>query len=522
VTTLQNTRHIEHLLSTVGWVLPEVALVGGACLLLIAASLKSNRGGSAFLAILSILGAGAIAWFVPEETNRFDAALTPIDPTGAASFLRWLSLASGLLYVLVGWGDTKTGFPAETYASLLVVVAGMSLVGRANDFVTLFLALEMISIPTYVLLYLPATNRSGQESALKYFLLSVLSSGILLFGFSYLFGLTGSTNLSVVSTILTAASADGVVSPMALVAIVLAIGGLGFRIAAVPFHFYAPDVYEGGPTSTVAQLAYVPKVAGFVALARLLGLTATGADGLPFDSEHTLIPLMLWVMAVVTMSFGNLLALIQDNLKRLFAYSGIAHGGYMLIGLTVACATPHYAAEHSGYDVVLFYLVGYGLSTIGFFAVLASLSNDGRRVETADDLAGLGQTNPLSAALLAIFLLSFIGIPVTAGFLGKFNLFLAAFEVPTELKMKFMFRILIGIAVLNAAIAAVYYLRLLGLMYLRTPLKPVESRKATPQWLAAFACGVGTIALGVFPQPLMDRISKAAPVPVVESTSSNR
>jgi NADH-quinone oxidoreductase subunit N len=513
VTVLSNPTFSERLAAVVEYVLPEVTLVGTACLLFVLAVVLNRRTLSLAVALLGVVGAGVVAVFVPENVSGFLPAYNPIDPTGAAGFVRWLTLVSAAVYLLVCAREAGDRTSAEYHACVLVIAAGLSLTARANDLVTLFLALEMISIPTYVLLYLPSRSKAGEEAAMKYFLLSVLSSAVLLFGFSYLFGLTGSTNLHVIVSALTAAADAGPVSPMAVVGMVLVVAGLGFRIAAVPFHFYAPDVYEGGPTGVVAQLAFVPKVAGFVALCRLLGVMSGHATGIPFDVEHTLIPLTLWVIAVVTMSFGNLLGLIQDNLKRLFAYSGIAHGGYMLIGVLVACAPPVASANHSGTDTLLFYLVAYGLMTVGAFAVLAHLTGPDRPIETVDDLAGLGKTNPLAALLLSVFLLSLIGLPLTAGFVGKFNLFVAAFEVPTDTKLKNLYRVLTVVAVVNAAVSAVYYLRVLSVMFLRTPLKPTEPTRNPAPLLAATLCAAATLAFGVYPQPLLDVIEKAAPVP---------
>ena len=511
MTTLTNPEIVQHLTSSVRYVLPEATLIGAACLLFTLAAFRANRGFSLFLALTGVIGAAVVAVLATEPTDGLNLNYAPIDPTAAAPFVRWLALIAAAVYLFLGWSESGTDTPAEYHACVLVVASGVALVGRANDLVSLFLALELISIPTYVLLYLPARGKAGQEAAMKYFMLSVLSSGVLLFGFSYLFGLTGSTNLRVIAGTLTAAAAVGPVSPMALVGMILVIAGLGFRVAAVPFHFYAPDVYEGGPTAVVAQLAFVPKVAGFIALARLLGTLAPSADGLPFDTKHTLIPLTLWVVAVVTMSFGNLLALIQDNLKRLFAYSGIAHGGYMLLGVLVACSGPAPSAGHTGMDAVLFYLVAYGLMTVGAFAVLSYLTGPDRQVETVDDLAGLGRSNPFAAGLLTVSFLSLIGLPLTAGFVGKLNLFAAAFEVPTDTRMGGMYRILAVVAVVNAAVSAVFYLRVIGVMFLRAPLKPTEPSRGFPQLLAATACTVATVVFGVYPQPLLDQSSRAAP-----------
>ena len=298
----------------------------------------------------ALLGGQEVAsfWRTVEGTQFDPRSVAPFDPTGLAAFVRWLALGSAAVFLLLAWPEMRDDNAADYAACTLVVAAGLSLVGRANDLVSLFLALELVSIPTYVLLYLPVRTRLSQEAAVKYFLLSVLSSAILLFGFSYLYGLTGTTNLGAVVQTLSEAHRQSV-SPMALVAAMMVVAGLGFRVTAFPFHWYAPDVYEGGPTGVVAQLSFVPKVAGLVALARVLGLLSPPIDRLPFDSIHTLIPLMLWIVAAATMTFGNVLALLQDNLKRLLAYSGIAHGGYMLLGLVVALSLPE-ARHGAGAD----------------------------------------------------------------------------------------------------------------------------------------------------------------------------
>jgi NADH-quinone oxidoreductase subunit N len=512
----------KYLTAAYQMVVPETVLVGAACVLFLAGLVAPRRAVAAGLGLLGLAGAMlAAALIAPHELSTFWAptegtaydprAIAPFDPTGAAAFVRWTALAAGVVFLLLGRSETRDDTACDYTACLLVLTAGTSLVGRANDLVSLFLALEMVSIPTYVLLYLPVRTRAAQEAAAKYFLLSVLSSAVLLFGFSYLYGLAGSTNLGAVKDALVAAHKASV-SPMALVGVVMAVAGLGFRIAAVPFHFYAPDVYEGGPTGVVAQLSFVPKVAGFVALARVLGLLTPPAAELPFDAIHTLIPLTLWVLAVVTMTVGNILALLQDNLKRLLAYSGIAHGGYMLIGLVAASALPEAkgaAPAQTGVDALLFYLIAYGLMTVGIFAVLIHLTTS---VDTVDDLAGLGQTHPATALVTTVFLLSLIGLPLTAGFLGKFLLFVAAFDAPTDGPMGNMSRILAAAAAVNAAVGAVYYLRIIGVMYLRSPLRPGEPARPSAAFVAALACAAATVVLGVYPKPLADAAKAAVPL----------
>ena len=501
-------------------ILPEIALVGVACLLYLLAAFRPRRDSAMALALVGVLGAGVLALLATgalggsllgwREADAYAAfgpqahALSPFVPGGVADFGRGFVLALGVLFVLLARSEVRDDNAGEYYGSLLVLLAGASLAARANDLVTMYLALELVSVPTYVLLALPSRVRPNQEAAVKYFLLSVLSSAFLLFGFSYLYGLTGSTNLGAVADTLAAAHRVAV-NPLGVVAAVMVIAGLAFRVTAVPFHFYAPDVYEGGPTGVVANLAVVPKVAGFMALARVLGLLAPVA--LPFDAANTLVPLTLWVLAAVTMTFGNLLALLQDNLKRLMAYSGIAHGGYMLIAFVVVS---NGVPTAGGLDALLVYLVAYALMTVGFFAVLIHLDSVGNPAETVDDLAGLGSSHPASAALLTVSLLSLIGIPLTAGFAGKFLLFLGAFDLPAGTPMQNLARGLAILAAVNAAVAGVYYLRVLSAMYLRAPLRDtVPVRGASWPRAVAAACAVGTVVLGCYPDAIQ-RVARAA------------
>jgi len=514
MTPFGNSAFLEHLTGAYRYALPEMVLVGVACLLFTLAAFGSSRCLSFAIALAGVIGAAIVAATVVEQAVA-EPAYAVLNPTNLAAFVRWIALASLGLYIALGWNEVKE-HSAEYYACLLIAAAGLSLVGRANDLVSLFLALEMLSIPTYVMLYLPSANKRSQEAALKYFMLSVLSSGILLFGFSYLYGLADSTNLVAISDTLVKAAKLGSISPLAAIAAVMVIAGLGFRIAAVPFHFYAPDVYEAGPTGVVAQLAFMPKVAGFVALVRIFGLVGPVGGEIPFDSVRTLVPLTLWVIAAITMSLGNLLALVQDNVKRIFAYSGIAHAGYMMLGVLAACSVADAKgnATQAGIDGLLIYLVAYGLMTVGAFAVLAHLNSNGRNVETIDDLAGLGRSDPMAAGLMSIFLVSLIGLPLTAGFIGKFLLFWAAFDQPADSPMGNMTRVLVAIAAVNAAIGAVYYLRAASVMFLRAPLTPVEPSRLRPAFVAAAICALGTLFFGIYPKPLVEFAGKAAPLNV--------
>jgi NADH-quinone oxidoreductase subunit N len=507
---------------------PEIALIGTGCIAFLFGCAYNRRW---LWFLVSLIGVGVAMILAGSVKTTMPPAQTaaPIIPDAAAAFVRWFALIAVLVLLFIAWAEVASGFAAEYFGCLLVVGAGVSLVGRANDLITLFLALELVSIPTYVLLYLPARTKLNQEAAAKYFLLSVMSSAILLFGFSYLYGLTGSTNLTVIVDALAKAN-SAALSPMALVGIVLVIAAIGFRVTLVPFHFYAPDVYEGGPAGVIAQLAVLPKIAGFIALARLLGFV--GADGLhlPFDTNSQ-VPLLLWIIALLTMTLGNVLALLQDNVRRMLAYSSVAHGGYMLMGVIIASSLPdspgvittnaltgevtgRVAVSIGGIDALLVYLAAYGMMTMGAFAVILYLSAPDRPVENIDDLAGVGRSHPLPAAAMAVFLLSLIGLPLTAGFIGKLMLFLGAFTAPSgTATMGSLYRIMAVVAAVNAAIGAYYYLRVVGVMYLRAPLRPLAGSRAIPTLLASVVLAIMTLFFGIYAQPLAKAARNAAPVP---------
>ncbi|HSQ58234.1 MAG TPA: NADH-quinone oxidoreductase subunit N, partial [Gemmata sp.] len=498
---------------------PEIALIATACAMFLFGCMYNRRWLWFVVSLVGVLIAALLAGTVKTAMPPVLTA-APLIPDGMAGFIRWVAILGAAIFLLLTWPEVSRTSAAEYYGCLLVSAAGVSLVGRANDLITLFLSLELISIPTYILLYLPARTKANQEAAAKYFLLSVLSSAVMLFGFSYLYGLAGSTNLAVITDTLAKAN-YGTITPLSLIGIVMVIAAMGFRITAVPFHFYAPDVYEGGPTGVVAQLAFFPKVAGFAALVRLLGLAGSDVLHLPFGTS-TSIPLLLWILAILTMTIGNVLALLQDNVRRMLAYSGVAHAGYMLIGIVVACSLPDahgtprldpatgksleaIAPTIGGVDALLVYLVAYGMMTVGAFAVLLYLTSSERPVEAIDDLAGVGKSYPVSAAAMAIFLFSLIGLPLTLGFAGKFLLFVGAFTAPADTPtMGNLYQVLAVAAAVNAAIGAYYYLRVIGVMYLRTPLRPLAGSRAVPTLAAALLLAFATLLYGIYPKPLVD------------------
>ncbi len=532
---------------------PEMILGGTACVLFLGGTWRANRNLWGGVALIALLVAGLALWIAPLQSfspEAADAALysSPVLLDRLALLLRAVSIVAGIILVLFSWEAMPENQAADYHACILLIVAGIGLSGAANELITLFLALELTSIPTYIILYLGRSTQPGggldapaQEAAMKYFLLSVFSSALTLFGFSYLYGLAGTTNLPALAEAFRKASelsptgqaGDPALTGMGTIALVLVVAGLGFRLTAVPFHFYAPDVYQGTTTAAAGLLAFVPKAAGFAALVRVLGFVFPTLTGDVFEARMSLspvlgdqLPVLLWIMAFVTMTLGNVLGLLQDNLRRLLAYSSVAHAGYMLIGLAVAPKLVTVMRSDllvDGVDAVFFYLVAYGAMTIGAFGVLEYLHTVGQRAETVDDLAGLSRSRPGVALLMVLFLFSLIGIPLTVGFMGKFLLFAGALDVPASadvaasVEQRKLFIWLALIAALNAAIGGWYYLRIAAAMYLREPplsAPTVASRTSRASWpvlASVWLCAVLTLGLGVYPAPLKKAVQSAVP-----------
>lgn len=499
------------------YLVPEMILAATACLVFLGGTFRADRhlwGCGALAGLVAALA--ALHWGPNTGPAHADLTIVPLLFDPLANFGRCLALLAGMLFVLLSWNELDDRHAADWHACLLILIGGIGLTAAANDLVTLFLALELISIPTYVLLYLPRHDDAAQEASIKYFFLSIFSSALVLFGFSYLYGLTGSTNLTEIMQALNAPFEE---SPremplLAAIALITIVAGLGFRVTAAPFHFYAPDVFQGAPTVGAALLAWVPKVAGFVALVRVLGFVLPptvaargGAIGAGLSDQA---PILFWFLAVVTMTWGNLLALLQDNLKRLLAYSSVAHAGYMLITLATAPYLRQDPGGVDGIEALLYYLVAYGVMTVGAFAVLAYLSTAERPVETIDDLAGLSRSHPGLATMMAIFLFSLIGIPLTAGFFGKFLIFFGAMAVQAD--HAYLYWILALIGVINAAVGGWYYLRLIAVMYLRQPLQPLTPRPNLPGLATMIVCAVLTVGLSFPPGStwLLERVRDAA------------
>ncbi|MBX3411084.1 MAG: NADH-quinone oxidoreductase subunit N [Pirellulales bacterium] len=492
--------------ATILYLLPEITLLAVATLIYIGGSIVRGTAVWSWVAAGGLLATAAALWGA--KGGAVDVG--PLYSDAFSNYVRWLVLVVGLLFVLLMSGGDDDEHAAERIGSTLMTLVGMMLVAGTRELVLLFVGLELVSIPTYLLLYLGRGDDGAREASVKYFFLSILASALMLYGFSFLYGVGGSTRMPEIAATLANPQPELVgFARLAGLGLVLVFAGLGFKIAAVPFHFYAPDVYQGTTSANAGLLSVVPKIAGIVALVRIAAMAMPGLSELGWQ--------LALVLSAMTMTLGNVVALWQDNVRRMLAYSSIAHAGYMLIGLAVAFAggAAVEADKIQGFGAALLYLAVYAIATAGTFAVLAYLGERQRQVDSVDDLAGLGQTHPFAGLALAIFMFSLAGIPPMAGFWGKLALFRGAIgieAVPGEaVDLRLWF---IGIAVLgvvNAAIAAAYYLRIISAVYFRQP-----------RGVLAAEGGIGALAAGILAALLVVTIGLAPGAVTTGSDSAGR
>lgn len=532
---------------------PEIALFVTTMVVMVV-GLSPNyrvRRLSALIAGIGIGAAGVLAAAGPTlDTSPFP---------GMMPFAKVLVAAVGLLVLLLLNGTVDrdlerrvaAGEPynalranrAEFYSFFLFSLTGLMLCASADNLIWLFLALELTSLPTYVMVTISTRSTRSQEAGVKYFFLGALGAAIFLYGFTLLYGATGTTSILEIRHALSEQARAGGVSQLALAGLVLAILGVSFKVAAVPMHFYTADVYQGAAAPVSGMLAFVPKAAGFIALIVLVSTVGwryhivdgqSVYSGAPGGSLPQTIRVLLWVLAALTMTVGNVLALLQDSTKRILAYSSIAHSGYMLVGVVAGPGEPGGGFTSSGIAAVLFYLFAYGVMNLGAFAVVAGMER--RRGQTAepieldhvDHLRGLCRTHPLLGWTMVICALSLLGFPLTLGFFAKLPLFTSGIRAG-----EYVLVIILGI---NSAIAAVYYLRLAALPLLETSegpaaqLTPYTSRLVAGALSAAGALALVLVAnrfmeeskFAATPAPLPAEMSSAeAGVPLIESASAN-
>jgi NADH-quinone oxidoreductase subunit N len=436
---------------------------------------RSWLGTTVALVASIFLGLATLAtWqsFLAGTSVVFDPASPLVRLDRFANFVIALVAFASLLSCLlsVGYLSELRIQHGEYYALILIATAGMMLLVSATDMVMVFLGIEIMSIPIYVLAGFDRRRLRSNESALKYFLVGSFASALLLYGMALLYGATGHTSFEGIR-----AGWDG--GPLALCGLGLVLVGFTFKISSVPFHQWTPDVYEGAPTTVTAWMSVTVKLAAFAALLRVL------TSAFPGPAETGLGP-ALWAIAAATMVVGNVMAVIQDNVKRMLAYSSIAHAGYLMIALVTA--TP------DAWGAMLFYLLAYLFTNLGAFAVIVALANRGQDTDRIEQFAGLAARRPGLAALMTLFMLSLAGIPGTVGFMAKFHLFLAAVRGGEV--------VLTIIAVLTSVVSVYFYLRLPVVMYMREPSeaevrRDISSGEATVLAVCAFA----VLLLGILP-----------------------
>jgi NADH-quinone oxidoreductase subunit N len=454
-------------------ILPELVLSIFGMLIMVLDPVIDQRRAAKTLGFVALLGAlASVAATVIQVRSPGEAFSHMVRVDNFSIFFHIVILAIVVLTILTSFEymETQRIRAGEYYGLILMGAAGMCLMTSAVELVLIFIALEISSISTYILAGFLRSDPRSSEASLKYFLLGSFATAFFLYGVALMFGATGSTSIAEISMALR----TGYVPTLAFVAVALIFVGLGFKVGAAPFHVWTPDVYEGAPSPVVGLMSTAPKAATFAVLLRII-----------FEARVPGTFWLVWVAAVLSMTLGNLGALRQTNIKRMLAYSSIAHAGYLLVAFASAPA--------SGIPSAMFYAASYAAMNVGAFAIISHIGNYGERYVSIDDYAGLGRRHPFMAAVLTVFLLSLIGIPATGGFFAKFYVFSAALQAN-----------LVGLTILgviNSAIAAYYYLRVIVVMYMNepqgeaVPLTPLPAGVSMVLVLSLLA----TLYLGIVP-----------------------
>jgi NADH-quinone oxidoreductase subunit N len=468
--------------------LPEIILIVMGTLLMVLDPIIHRRSSRAFghLSLLALVIAIAGALCANAHPGPAFGGMLMVD--GFATFFRILVIVVGILTVLPSYGylarqEAETG---EYHALLLFSITGQCLMAAANDLIIVFIGLEISSIASYILAGYLRDDKRANEAALKYFLLGSFATAFFLYGVAVIYGSAETINLTAIRARLT-----GPDVPSGLfigLAAALMFVGLAFKVSAAPFQIWAPDVYQGAPTPVAAFLSAGPKAAAFAVFLRIF-LTAFEPIGRGWEP-------LVWTSALLSMTIGNFAALLQSNVKRMLAYSSIAHAGYVLVALA--------AQSEIGTAAAMFYLAAYAFMNIGAFAVVSYLSGRGERYQNIEDFKGLAVKQPMTAAMLTIFLFSLIGVPLTGGFFGKFYIFKAALE------SHLVWLTVLGL--LNSAVAAYYYLRILVMMYMHEPSGAAASAEPPTLGLRAALLlpALGTLVLGIFPTWVLDFAGRSA------------
>ena len=463
--------------------LPEIILTVVGTLLMVMDAISERRGSPLYgnISIAALIAAAAAS--VAAEPGPAFSQMLLVD--GFATFFRILVIGVGILAVLASYRylDLENAEPGEYHALILFSVMGQCVMVTANELMMIFIGLEISSIATYVLAGYLRDDKRNNEAALKYFLLGSFATAFFLYGVALIYGMTGSTNLTTIHT-----AVNGVSPVIVAVSAGLMLVGLLFKVSGAPFQVWAPDVYQGAPVPVSAFMSAGPKAAAFAILLRIF-MTAFPSIGSGWEP-------LVWISALLSMTIGNFGALTQSNVKRLLAYSSIAHAGYVLVAVT--------SQSDTGTAAAMFYLAAYAMMNVGAFAVVTHLAGKGEKHVGVEDFAGLAVRQPVTAALLTVFLLSLIGVPLTAGFFGKFYIFQAA------LQSHLVWLAVLGL--LNSAVAAYYYLRILVVMYMKPPAETALNLEPLGVGLSAALIlpAAGTFVLGIFPGLILNFASTGA------------
>ena len=467
-------------------IIPEIIVILTACSVLLADLFAPDKDRAFTLAVTTIIG---LVLAILSETQLHGKDISGFYGTVVADdfsiLFEFIYISVAILTVFVSRHyivDNKMNF-GEYYVLLLTSVSGMMFMTSGLDLLVIFIGLEIMSISSYILVGMKRKLAKANEAALKYLLLGAFSTGFLLYGISMLYGATGSTQLP---EIIAEIQQNGAGNPLVVVGVALVIVAMSFKIAVVPFHMWTPDVYTGAPTPVTGFLSGAAKAAGFAVFVRVF------LTGIPLDSPNW--KNLLWILAVLTMTVGNVMALSQNEVKRMLAFSSIAHAGYVLVAVVVGSS--------SAISGVIFYSCAYALMGTGAFGIL-TIKDAGSIPQTFEDLAGYGKRNPLLALIMMLFIFSLIGLPLTGGFIGKFQIFSAA------LKDGWIW--LTVIAILNSALSVYYYLRVVMFMYMREGALPEGSDLSAKTSGFALTGLIGTavavLYLGVFPEKIMELAS---------------
>jgi NADH-quinone oxidoreductase subunit N len=466
---------------------------------------------------ISLVGLAAAAlsvlwlWLSWTGSGQAFNGMIVLDELRLGFTLVFLLVSALTILISMVWVENEKLPAGEFHALLMFATVGMMFMASAGDLVIVFLGLEILSIATYVMAGFRRTDVRSNESSLKYFILGSLASAFLLYGIALVYGATsttaglpGTTNIAEIAQRLN----DSQYPPLLFAGAAMMLVGFGFKIATAPFHIWTPDVYEGAPTPVTAFMAAGPKAAGFASFMRVFVfafpfVVATGNKTIAGEVHYAWLTALV-VLAILTMTVGNVVAIVQNNVKRMLAYSSIAHAGYALVGFVAAGAAPTIEKRDAAIAAVIFYLLTYALMNLGAFAIVQLISRAGDRRTEVEDYNGIGFQSPVLAFSLSLFLLSLLGMPLTAGFIGKILVFRAALDQG--------YYILIVIGVLNTALSAYYYLRLIIVMFFRERTTSWSSPPIPASIAIALVITlVGVLYLGVFPGRIINAL-QAKPI----------